>query len=122
MPIVENAGPLDYCLSPVITPPSRGYVFSASASANDLAAVAVRYLRNRGWKRIAMIAGTDSARMPSGPRIGPIVGRPPGALASVLMQHSAPPSPAATLRPRLGKRPTGANLAVGHAQPCGVAR
>ena len=60
MPIVENAGPLDYCLSPVITPPSRGYVFSASASANDLAAVAVRYLRNRGWKRIAMIASTDS--------------------------------------------------------------
>jgi branched-chain amino acid transport system substrate-binding protein len=60
IPIVAAAGPLDYCLSPVITPPPRSYVFSAMAAANDLAAVAVRYLRNRGFKRLAMFATTDT--------------------------------------------------------------
>jgi len=60
MPVVQTAGPLDYCLSPVISPAPRSYVFSASASSFDLAAVAVRYLRNRGFKRLAMIATTDS--------------------------------------------------------------
>jgi branched-chain amino acid transport system substrate-binding protein len=60
IPIVQAAGPLDYCLSPVITPPPRSYVFSASASAIDLAAVAVRFLRNKGYKRIATIETTDT--------------------------------------------------------------
>jgi branched-chain amino acid transport system substrate-binding protein len=60
VPVVQTAGPLDYCLSPLISPAPRSYVFSASASSFDLAAVAVRYLRNRGFKRLAMIATTDS--------------------------------------------------------------
>lgn len=60
IPIVQSAGPLDYCLSPVISPAPRSYVFSAGASSFDLAAVAVRYLRNRGFKRLAMIATTDT--------------------------------------------------------------
>ena len=60
IPVVQTAGPLDYCLSPVVTPVPGSFVFSASASANDLAAVAVRYLRNRGFKRLATIATTDT--------------------------------------------------------------
>ena len=60
MPIVQNAGPLDYCLSPVVSPAPRSYVFSAGASASDLAAVAVRFLRNKGLKRLAMLATTDT--------------------------------------------------------------
>ncbi len=60
IPIVQAAGPLDYCLSPVIAPTPHSYVFSAGASANDLAAVAVRYLRAKGLKRLAMLTTTDS--------------------------------------------------------------
>jgi branched-chain amino acid transport system substrate-binding protein len=60
LPLVVNNGPVDYCLSPAIHPPSGGYVFSTNASTFDLSSVAVRYLRERGWKRIAMITSTDS--------------------------------------------------------------
>jgi branched-chain amino acid transport system substrate-binding protein len=60
IPLVVNNGPLDYCLSPVIHPPAGSYVFSTSASTFDLASVAVRYLRERGWKRVAMITSTDA--------------------------------------------------------------
>ena len=60
IPLVVTNGPVDYCLSPVIRPPAGSYVFSTNASTYDLASVAVRYLRERGWKRIAMITSTDS--------------------------------------------------------------
>jgi branched-chain amino acid transport system substrate-binding protein len=60
IPLVVGNGPVDYCLSPVIHPPARSYVFSTNASTFDLSSVAVRYLRERGWKRIAMITSTDS--------------------------------------------------------------
>ena len=60
IPMVQTNGPLDYCLSPVVSPAARSYVFSAGASAYDLAAVAVRYLRNKGLERLAMIATTDA--------------------------------------------------------------
>ena len=60
MPLVAANGPVDYCLSPAIHPQAGGYVFSTNASTFDLASVAVRYLRERGWKRIAMITSTDS--------------------------------------------------------------
>ena len=76
IPIVAVAGPLDYCLSPVITPPPRSYVFSAMASANDLAAVAVRYLRNRGFRRLAMIATTDTTGQAYERAIAAVLSRP----------------------------------------------
>ena len=60
IPLVVNNGPVDYCLSPVIHPPAGSYVFSTNASTFDLASVAIRYLRERGWKRISMITSTDS--------------------------------------------------------------
>ncbi len=60
IPLVVTNGPVDYCLSPVVHPPAGSYVFSTSASTLDLASVAIRYLRERGWKRIAMINSTDS--------------------------------------------------------------
>jgi branched-chain amino acid transport system substrate-binding protein len=60
IPLVVNNGPVDYCLSPVIRPPGGSYVFSSNASTYDLTSVAIRYLRERGWKRIAMITSTDS--------------------------------------------------------------
>ena len=59
-PIVATTGPVDYCLSPVIHPARGTYVFSASISSDDLAKVAARYFRERGWTRIAMISSIDA--------------------------------------------------------------
>jgi branched-chain amino acid transport system substrate-binding protein len=60
-PVVLKTGPVDYCLSPLLTPPAGSFVFSSSAAAADLTRVGVRYFRERGWKRIAVLASTDSS-------------------------------------------------------------
>jgi branched-chain amino acid transport system substrate-binding protein len=55
------AGPVDYCFSPVISPPPNGYVFSASVSGTDLIRASIRYFRGRGWKRFATLNTTDAS-------------------------------------------------------------
>jgi branched-chain amino acid transport system substrate-binding protein len=60
VPIVVNNGPVDYCLSPVIHPPAGSYVFSAGLSSVDQTRLAVRYYRQRGWTKIAMLSSTDT--------------------------------------------------------------
>ena len=60
LPLVEKTGPVDYCLSPAIHPAAGSYAFTAAVGTVDLAATAVRYLRERGWQRIAVITSTDS--------------------------------------------------------------
>lgn len=59
-PLLAN-GPVDYCFSPAIHPQPGGYVFSASESTTDLYAIAVRFFRLKGWRRIATIATTDAS-------------------------------------------------------------
>jgi branched-chain amino acid transport system substrate-binding protein len=61
IPLVAKDGPVDYCLSPAIHPPAFGYVFSVNAATIDMASVELRYARQRGWKRIAVIETTDSS-------------------------------------------------------------
>ena len=60
IPIVQKAGPVDYCLSPLLRPQAGGYVFSANTSGIAQTTVAIRYFRLRGWKRIAMLSATDA--------------------------------------------------------------
>lgn len=55
-----SSGPVLYCLSPSIHPAAGGYVFSAMYSSNDILAVSMRYLRERGIKKIGVINGTDA--------------------------------------------------------------
>lgn len=61
VPLVEKNGPLDYCFSPVTNGPPGSYVFSVGAgtAANNI--VIVRFFRNKGWKRIAIIAAIDAS-------------------------------------------------------------
>jgi branched-chain amino acid transport system substrate-binding protein len=59
-PLFATNGPVDYCLSPAINPAPGGYIFSTSISAQNLNTVAVRYLRERGLKRLAILSSTDA--------------------------------------------------------------
>lgn len=59
-PLFVANGPVDYCLSPAINPAAGGYIFSTSISAKNLNTVAVRYLRERGLKRLAILSSTDA--------------------------------------------------------------
>ena len=60
-PLLEKTGPVQYCLSPGIHAAPGGYVFSAGAGTDVTAAAEVRFFRERGLTRFAMIALTDAS-------------------------------------------------------------
>lgn len=59
MALVAN-GPVAYCVSPFATPPSGSYMFVQGGSPSDGAVVALRYLKERGIRRVAMLNATDA--------------------------------------------------------------
>lgn len=59
VPLTKN-GPVQYCLSPGLHPHPGDYAFTASVSTLDLARAAIRYLREKGWTRVAFIFSTDA--------------------------------------------------------------
>jgi branched-chain amino acid transport system substrate-binding protein len=59
-PLFVN-GPVDYCLSTAYTPPPRGFVFAAAtALLTYVGPAGLRYMRLRGYKRLAVIDATDA--------------------------------------------------------------
>jgi branched-chain amino acid transport system substrate-binding protein len=60
LPLVKN-GPVDYCFSSAIYPPKGSFMFSGNVSTKDLLAVNLRYFRERGWKKVAIITTTDAS-------------------------------------------------------------
>jgi branched-chain amino acid transport system substrate-binding protein len=58
-PLVKD-GPVMYCFSPGLHPPPGSYAYSSSISTRDEIVAAVRYLRERGWTKIAVITSTDA--------------------------------------------------------------
>jgi branched-chain amino acid transport system substrate-binding protein len=61
MPLVVQNGPVMYCLTAGARPEPRGFVFSTLTSTPDLIAVAIRYFRDRGFKKMAYIITTDAS-------------------------------------------------------------
>jgi branched-chain amino acid transport system substrate-binding protein len=60
LPLFNN-GPELYCLTPAIYPQVGGWVLSSNISTRDLIFGTIRYLRLRGWKRIARLTTTDAS-------------------------------------------------------------
>jgi branched-chain amino acid transport system substrate-binding protein len=60
VPIVAKSGPLHYCLSPGLHPKRGSYTFSASVGVFDDAVGTVRFFREKGWTRVAIITATDA--------------------------------------------------------------
>jgi branched-chain amino acid transport system substrate-binding protein len=59
--LTERAGPVQYCLSPILRAAPGSFAFSASAGSSDIAAVVARFYRLKGWTRIALITSTDAS-------------------------------------------------------------
>jgi branched-chain amino acid transport system substrate-binding protein len=59
-PLIAKDGPVYYCLSPAFYPPKGGYAFAAGASTEDGTRTDFNFLRNAGWKRLAIINTTDA--------------------------------------------------------------
>jgi branched-chain amino acid transport system substrate-binding protein len=60
-PLLEHLGPVQYCLSPGIHATIGGYVYSAGAGTDASAAAEIRYFREHGLTKFAMIALTDAS-------------------------------------------------------------
>lgn len=61
MPLVAAKGPLVWCMSPAIFPPAGGYTFSAGPTIDAAGLALVRYMRERGWTRLAAISSSDGS-------------------------------------------------------------
>ncbi len=59
VPLTKN-GPVQYCFSPGLHPAPGDYAFTASVSTLDLARAAIRFLRLKGWTRVAFIFSIDA--------------------------------------------------------------
>lgn len=59
-PLFQEKGPVEWCFSPAIVPKPGGYIFSSSVSIRDCVAAQIRYFRERGLRRIAILSSTDA--------------------------------------------------------------
>ncbi len=60
VPLLVKSGPVNYCLSPGLHPKRGSYIFSAGVGVLDDAIGTVRFFREKGWTRIAIITATDA--------------------------------------------------------------
>jgi branched-chain amino acid transport system substrate-binding protein len=60
IPLVRENGPADYCLSPGLNPVASGWVWSSSVSLRDSAIALLRYFRERGLTKLAILSSTDA--------------------------------------------------------------
>ena len=60
IPLLRD-GPVAYCISPGVHPPPNSFAFSSSFATRDLNVGCVRFLRERGWKRVALLILTDAS-------------------------------------------------------------
>jgi len=60
-PLVQKSGPVLYCSTPGANPLSGGYVFCAAMALPQFDRGMIRYLRLKGYKRLAVISSTDSS-------------------------------------------------------------
>jgi branched-chain amino acid transport system substrate-binding protein len=58
--IRANDGPVQYCFAPTVHPAAGGYIFSGGASSTDYAVESLVFAKAMGWKRLAIVATTDS--------------------------------------------------------------
>ena len=59
-PLVTAGGPVQFCLSPGFRPPPGGYSYSIGPSPDTQAEAVIRYMRLRGWDRVAILVATDA--------------------------------------------------------------
>jgi branched-chain amino acid transport system substrate-binding protein len=58
-PLIKT-GPVVYCLSPGIHPDDGSFMYSSNISTSEYMTATVRFLREKGWRRIAVITSNDA--------------------------------------------------------------
>ncbi|HVA14350.1 MAG TPA: ABC transporter substrate-binding protein [Stellaceae bacterium] len=89
-PLMQN-GPVMYCFSPGIHPPSGSYVFVAGVSTFDQSAALVNYFRLKGWTKLALVTSTDATGQDADEGFAKLLKRPEnGTINIVSHQHFNP--------------------------------
>lgn len=83
LPLVAD-GPLVYCLSPGIHPPAGSYMFSVQTSTTDILMGGMTYMREKGWRKIALIVSTDATGQDGEQQIATILGMPQNAAMTLV--------------------------------------
>lgn len=87
-PLVAQSGPVLYCVAPTGQAPPGGYVFLTLFSGDTGMAVAVRYLRERGFRKVAFLTSTDAAGQDAERALNAALQKPENAsLQIVTRQH-----------------------------------
>lgn len=60
-PIVADKGPVSYCISPSVVTAPGSYMFANSSSSVDGMSTVVRFFRERGMTRLAVLNATDAS-------------------------------------------------------------
>lgn len=86
-PLIK-AGPVTYCFSPAVHPPPDSNMFTAGTSTTDMLAASLRYFRERGLTKLAVLASTDATGQDVDDNIASLLARPENkALAVVAHEH-----------------------------------
>lgn len=60
-PVVRAAGPVEYCLSPALSPQKGSFVFASARSLAATDAPIARFINDKGYDRIATLSVTDNS-------------------------------------------------------------
>ncbi len=60
-PVVRQTGPVEYCLSPALTPQKGSFVFASARSLPATDAPMARFINDKGYDRIALLKVTDAS-------------------------------------------------------------
>lgn len=81
-PLIKD-GPVEWCFSNGYHPPEGSYGFSSGASTFDLDSGVVRYARDRGWHKIAVVSSTDASGQDGDRTFDAALARPENSAMSV---------------------------------------
>ena len=90
-PMFKAQGPVQFCLSPGYRPEKGGYSYTIGLSAIDEAKAIFRFLREKGWDRIALIVGTDATGRLAEPEFAEVAALPENHDTSIVtVEHFNP--------------------------------
>jgi len=75
-PLVDKEGPVSFCMSPTIIPRPGGFMFMSAPSIDDVEPFVLRFFRERGLTRIALITSTDASGSDFEKRFDGVLARP----------------------------------------------
>jgi branched-chain amino acid transport system substrate-binding protein len=92
-PLVEEHGPLTYCLSPTIFPKSGSHMFMQAPSIDDVQPVVLRYFKERGMHSLALVTSLDASGQDFAERIDRTLASPEFAgIVKVTMRETFAPT------------------------------